>query len=141
MQPLYEVTLSRPWHWGIAILSAPGAAVPEQLDQTLVTGTPEAIVIKVRHAQDVDAERFEGDWDWAVATIRLRSMTDFESDTESLVYDGVLRLPGGLLAIGDADNEVLLNDLAEQTRIRLFATGETIDYATEIRVDLAPLTY
>lgn len=61
MQPLYEVTLSHPWHWGIAIVSAPGAAVPDALDQSLVTATPEALVIKVRHAQDVDAEVFEGE--------------------------------------------------------------------------------
>jgi hypothetical protein len=77
VQPLYEVALSRPWHWGLAILSAPGAAVPESMDQSLVTATLEALVIKVRHAQDVDTEVLEGDWDWATATIRVRNLTNW----------------------------------------------------------------
>ena len=65
MQPLYEVTLIRPWHWGIAIVSPPGGQVPEVVgDAPVVVGT-EAVVIKVRHAQDVELEVFEGDWDWA----------------------------------------------------------------------------
>lgn len=45
MQPLAEVTSTRPWHWGIA----------------------------VRHAQDLEADTFEGDWEWAAATLQMRS--------------------------------------------------------------------
>ena len=140
MQPYYEVAVSRPWHWGIAVLSAPGAPVPEILDQSCVTGTAEALVIKVRHAQDVDVERFEGDWDWAIATIRMRSMAEFEDTTETVAYQGLLRLPDGRLAVGDADSEVVLNDLADQTRVRVYVTGETNHRANEIRVDMASLT-
>jgi hypothetical protein len=138
MQPLYEVTVSRPWHWGIAIVSAPGMAVPDALDQSLVTATPEALVIKVRHAQDVDAEVFEGDWDWATATIRVRSLADFEDTAEPVVYEGLLRLPNGRLVIGDADSEVILNDLDDQTRVRVFAAGQSNMGATDLRIDLAP---
>jgi hypothetical protein len=52
MQPLYEVTVSRPSHWSIAIVSEPGAAVPDALDDSLVTAASEALAIKVRHAQE-----------------------------------------------------------------------------------------
>ena len=31
MQPLAEVTLTRPWHWGIAVLGDPVAEVPSDL--------------------------------------------------------------------------------------------------------------
>ncbi len=140
MQPLFDVSVSRPWHWGIAILSAPGVAVPDQLDEGLVTATTDCLVIRVRHAQDIQAERFEGDWDWATATIRVRSLVSFEPDPEEPAYVGALHLPGGLLAIGDADSEVLLNDLDERTQIRLYAAGDSANGTTEVRVDLAPTT-
>lgn len=140
MQPLYEVTLSRPWHWGIAIVSTPSAVVPETLSQSLVTATPDALVIKVRHAQDIDAEVFEGDWDWATATIRVRSLTDFEDTAEPPIYEGVLRLTNGQLAIGDADSKVTFNDLDNQTRVRVHAANESDFGATDVRIDLAPQT-
>lgn len=138
MQPLYEVTLSRPWQWGIAIVSAPGAAVPDALDQSLITATSEALVIKVRHAQDVDAEVLEGDWDWATATIRVRSLTDFEDTAVPVIHEGVLRLPNGRLVVGDADSEVTPNDLHDQTRIRVHVAGKSDFGATDVRIDLAP---
>jgi len=138
MQPLFEVSASRPWHWGIAILSSPGAQVPDNLDEGLVTGTDDCLVVRVRHAQDTEAERFEGEWDWATATIRVRSLVSFEGGSEDPIFTGVLHLPGGLLAIGDADSEVVLNDLDEHTEVRLFATGDTSGGATDVRVDLAP---
>jgi hypothetical protein len=138
MQPLYEVTLSRPWHWGIAIVSAPGAAVPDALDRQLVTATAEALVIKVRHAQDVDAEVFEGAWNWATATIRVRSLADFEDTAEPVIYEGLLRLPDGRLVVGDADSEVTLNNLDDHTRVRVHAAGQSDFGATDVRIDLAP---
>ena len=80
--------------------------MPETLGDSLVTATAEALVIKVRHAQDIDAEVFEGDWDWATATIPVRPLAEFEDSAEPVIYEGVLRLPDGRLAIGDADSEV-----------------------------------
>jgi hypothetical protein len=90
MQPFYELTLSRPWHWGIAIISAVGAEVPENLGEETVTSAPGSLVIMVRHAQDVDA-----------------------------------------------DSEVILTDLADQTRVRLTA-DEISEYGVaSVRIDLA----
>jgi hypothetical protein len=138
MQPLYEVTVTRPWHWGIAIVCTPGAEVPDALDQSLVTATPEAIVIKVRHAQDVDIDVFEGDGDWATATVLVRSLTELEDTVERVIYEGLLRLTNGRLVIGDADSEVTLNDLDVLTRVRVLTTDESGSGATDIRIDLAP---
>lgn len=95
MQPLFDVSASRPWHWGIAILSAPRAAVPEHLSEGLVTATKDCLVLRVRHAQDVDADSIKGDWDLTTATIRVRSLASFEADAEEPVLIGQLHLPGG----------------------------------------------
>jgi hypothetical protein len=138
VQPLWEVTLARPWHWGIAILGAPGAVVPENLEPGLVTATGDTLVIKVKHAQDIDAERFEGDWDWAIATIHVRSLTGFEDTDEGPEFDGQLALPGGRLELGDADSHVTVDDLDGQTRVRIFVTGLSGAGASDVRIDLAP---
>lgn len=138
MQPIYEVTLSRPWHWGIAIVSAPGAAVPETLADSLVTATAEALVIKVRHAQDIEAEVFEDDWQWSTSTIRVRYVADLEVTTDEVIFDGILRLPDGRLAIGDADSEVILNDLDVATQVRVVALDRSDFGANDIRLDVAP---
>lgn len=75
MQRLAEVTLTRPWHWGVAVLGDPLAEVPSSSlsGQAVVIGDG-VVAIGVRHAQDIDAERFEGDWDWATATFPVRSL-------------------------------------------------------------------
>ena len=138
MQPLYEVTLARPWHWGIAIVSAPDAAVPETLEPTLVTATPDALVIKVRHAQDIEAEAFEGDWDWATASIRVRSLTELDQTGEPVAFEGLLRVPTGELIIGDADSQVRVNDLSDPSRVRVYADNASDSGATSVRIDFEP---
>jgi hypothetical protein len=138
MQPSYEVSLSRPWHWGIAILSAVGASVPEQLDQSVVTGRPDCLVVKMRHAQDIDAEVFEGGWDWATAAIHLRSLPDFDQPAGTVVYEGVLTLPVGRLSVGDADSEMILNDLQPRTRVRILVDEVAEHAPSAVTVDLAP---
>jgi hypothetical protein len=140
VQPFYEMTLVRPWQWGIAILSAPGAAVPETLDASPVTATGDALVVKVRHAQDIDTAVFEGDWDWATATIRVRYLADLPESGESVVYDGVLHLVDGRLSIGDADGEVTFNSLDDVTRVRVQVLDDWGGNAADVRVDLAPRT-
>lgn len=140
MQPLNEVTVSRPWHWGIAIVSAPLAAVPEVLDQGRVTASQEALVVKVRHAQDIEAEVFEDDWSWATATVVVRSLTGFDEDAADLVYEGLLLLPDGRLSIGDADGEVIVADLPARSRVRVHAPDGAGSEATFVRIDVSPET-
>ncbi|MGH8892474.1 MAG: hypothetical protein ACRDWY_04085 [Actinomycetes bacterium] len=137
MQPLYEVTLTRPWHWGIAVVSSPKAEVPDVVgDSPVVVGT-DAIVIKVRHAQDVELEVFEGDWDWATATIHLRSLTEMQPTNRVVVHEGILTLPDGRLAVGDADGEIVVNDLSSQTRVRVEADEVTAFGLPEVWIELA----
>ncbi|TCO44928.1 hypothetical protein EV646_109100 [Kribbella antiqua] len=138
MQPYYEVSLIRPWHWGIAILSAVDAAVPESLGESRVTSTSECLVIQVRHAQDIEAAVFEGDWDWATAAVHLRSVPDFEEPTGTVLYEGLLALPDGRLSVGDADSQVIVTDLPTQTRVRV-QTDDLAEYGVSaVQVDLAP---
>lgn len=138
MQPLYEVSLTRPWHWGIAIIGARGAAIPDSLSDSFVAASPGALVLKVRHAQDIEAEVFEGDWDWAVATIDVRYAADFASTQDPIVFDGSLHLPDGVLAIGDADSEVTVNDLGSLVRVRVVMLNGDASTLDRARIELAP---
>lgn len=138
MQPFLELTLSRPWHWGIAIVSARGAPFPETLDESLVTATADALVIKVRHAQDIEADVFEGDWDWATATLRVRHVPQLEDDAESVIHEGTLSLPDGCLTIGDADGQVTIGGLDERSRVQVHAARSSAHGAEEVDIYLAP---
>jgi hypothetical protein len=79
--------------------------VPDVLDDAPVTASADALVTRVRHAQDIDGKAFECERDWAPASIRVRHLNGFEDTAESVTYAGALRLPDGRLAIGDADSE------------------------------------
>ncbi len=138
MQPIYEVTITRPWHWGIVAVSAPNAPVPESLGDALVVGNSDGIVLCVRHAQDIEAETFEGDGDWATATVHLRSLTQLDSGDGEVLYEGELSLPEGRLTIGDADSEVAVNDLEPRTRLRVRAMDAAPTGLTEAWIDLYP---
>jgi hypothetical protein len=59
VQPLSELTLIRPWHWGIAIVADPRCEAPEVRPDQVVTVGDSGVVILVRHAQDIEAEVFE----------------------------------------------------------------------------------
>ena len=138
MQPLWELTLARPWHWGIAILGAPGAALPEELGPGVVTANRDTLVIKVKHAQDISAEVFEGEWDWAIATVRVRCIPSVEDAGERPEFEGSLILPGGRLEIGDADSHITVDDLDTRTTVKIFVEAPSDAGASEVRIDLAP---
>jgi hypothetical protein len=69
-------------------------------------------------------EVFEGDWDWATATIRPRSLSTFGDTERPAIYEGPLHLPDGRLVLGDADSEVTLDGLDERTQVRIYGSGE-----------------
>jgi hypothetical protein len=139
MQPLSETKLTRPWHWGIAIVGAPGAKLPEELDNDqLITVGNAALVIRVRHAQDMDAERFEGDWDWATATFHIRALVAAEPVMRSVVSDVILATADERISVGDADGEVVLPAPSSQTRV-IVSTDDLAPAGLEnVWIDLAP---
>ena len=137
MQPLLEVVLTRPWHWGIAIASAPAAQIPDVSD-SLVAASADALVVKVRHTQDVELEVFEGDSDWATATVRVRSLTALEEVDGLVHYDGTLHLPDGRLAIGDADGQVVIDQLSSTSLVRIYGPDAARYGTAEVSIDLAP---
>lgn len=62
--------VTRPWHWGIAVLSDPslGDVLPDVEPATPVTANDNAAIVLVRHAQDLDPGDDGADEEWAVAT-------------------------------------------------------------------------
>lgn len=125
MQPLAEVTLTRPWHWGIAVLGDPLAEVPTEFDDgRAVALGRDVVALRVRHAQDIEADRFEGDWDWATATIHLRSLVQEEATGRSVVCDTVIATPGETVSLGDADGMLAMP--APSVRTRLIVSAEEV---------------
>jgi hypothetical protein len=116
-QPLSEMTLTRPWHWGVAVLGDPTGEVPERMDGRVVSVGDTVIAIGVRHAQDIDAERFEGNWNWATATFHVRALIEAQRVERHVVCDVVLPTAEARIILGDADGEVVLPTPSNLTRV------------------------
>ena len=139
MQPLAELTLTRPWHWGVAIVGDPTAEVPTDINGKVVTTGRNVIVMSVRHAQDIDEDKFEGDWDWATATIHLRSLVESDRTERHVLCDTVIATPAETVSIGDADGMVVIP--APSVRTRLVVSADHADPARleTVWVDLVAL--
>jgi len=125
MQPLAEVTLTRPWHWGIAVVGNPVAEVPTDFGGRLVAVGQDVVALSVRHAQDIEADKFEGDWDWATATLHVRSLVQEEATDRQVLCDTVVTTPQETVSLGDADGMVVIP--APSLRTRLIVSTDDID--------------
>lgn len=120
MQPLAEVTLTRPWHWGIAVLGDPLAEVPTEFDGRAVALGRDVIALSVRHAQDIEADKLEGDWDWATATIHVRSLVQEEATGRHVVCDTLIATPREIVSLGDADGMLVIPAPSVRTRLVVY---------------------
>jgi hypothetical protein len=135
MQPLSETVLTRAWHWGIAIVGAADAEVPDVLGQAVTVGES-AVVISVRHAQDLE---LESELEWATATIYVRVLAEAEPLARTVLCDVTLPTPNANLAIGDADEEVILPTRRPRTRV-IVSAEEPRAYGIETAwIDLIPV--
>ena len=136
MQPLAEVTLTRPWHWGVAVLGDALAEVPGSLAGQAVVLGDGVVAIGVRHAQDIDAERFEGDWDWATATFHVRSLGQAEPVERHVLCDIVIATPNESVSLGDADGMVVIPAPSVQTRVVVSTDDVDLTGLDQVWVDL-----
>jgi hypothetical protein len=118
----------------------PKGEVPEVQPEEVVTVGESGLVILVRHAQDIEAEVFEGDWEWATATIHVKTLAEAESTPRPVLCDVVLNTPTYRLGIGDADGEVIL-PCPGTGRTRLVVSAEDVGEGglDEVWVDLVPV--
>lgn len=139
MQPLAEVTLTRPWHWGIAILGDPLAEVPTEFDGRAVAVGRGVVALSLRHAQDIEADKFEDDWDWATATIHVRSLTQEQATERHVLCDTVIDTSREVLSLGDADGMVVIPTPSARTRLIVSADEVDPTGLETVWVDLVPV--
>jgi hypothetical protein len=107
-----EIQWSQPFRWGL--LTAFDAEnkwdLPNDVSAEVVTATDTAVAVQVRHSQDI--EEPEG-WpsDLGLPEVQVRVVVAFaESPTrETVAFDGSLLCRSGRLAVGDAENERVLD--------------------------------
>lgn len=117
MQPLAELTLTRPWHWGIAVLGDPLAEVPTVFNGRAVAMGLDVVALSVRHAQDIAADRLEGAWEWATATIHVRSLASEDATVRHVLCDTIVVTSGGTVSLGDADGMLIIPVPSGHTRL------------------------
>jgi len=140
VQPLSDVTVVRPWHWGIAIVGDPECEAPDVRPEQVVTVDESGLVVLVRHAQDLEADALGDDWKWATATIHVRALANAEPTPRPVLCDVVLTTPSQRLEIGDADGRLVLPTPGTgRTRIVVSAENVSIVGLDEVWIDLMPV--
>lgn len=136
---LHKARLTRPWHWGIAIVSDAGLGgeIPEVDPARGVTGDRGGLIILVRHAQDIPG--FDSDFDWAEATLTVTMWEDDPGPSRrAVIYDESLDTPSGRLSVGDADDDVVMTTHHGLTRV-VVSVADPADKAPDsVWVDLHP---
>lgn len=105
------------------MLGDPRAEAPTKLDGQPVALGHDVIVLSVRHAQDIDADQVDGDWDWATATVHLRSLAQEEPTDRRVLCDTVIATGQESLSLGDADGMLVIP--APSIRTRLIVSAES----------------
>lgn len=94
----------RPFRWGIVLfLDRDSVEVPE-LSHSWISESRHGFVIKVRHAEDVDLNAVSDEEDVPPAEVQIAIWVDREAPGP-VSYSGVVDVPSGVLAVGDADLE------------------------------------
>ena len=105
-----STTIRRPFHWGIVVVAdAEGSQPYPEVEPTQpVTADQNAVIVTVRHAQDV--ELASGDQKIPLAEVEVQVLLHTEEvpaqDDRRELYRGTLELPSGRVYVGDADEQV-----------------------------------
>ncbi|MFJ5956310.1 hypothetical protein ACIQC5_10160 [Paenarthrobacter sp. NPDC092416] len=137
-QPILVTSIRRPWHRGIAVVTGPGQTedFPEIEPDRPFCSTSGALVIMVRHAQDID----DIDLGFAEVTVSI-ALHQNEVVPEAgyhAVGGGVLSTPEGTLSVGDADMEVVVPAQKGITQFRVSVADPAESSPEHVRVDLWP---
>ncbi|WP_133241239.1 hypothetical protein [Nocardioides gansuensis] len=101
--------------------------MPTEFNGRAVATGRDVVTLCVRHAQDIQADRFGGDWDWATATIHVRSLVHEEGTERHVLCDTVIATPQETVSLGDADGMLVIP--APSGRTRLIVSTDEADPA------------
>lgn len=136
MSTLGETTVTRSWQWGAAVIGDPAATPPTPTEAPVTIGTG-ALVLRLRHAQDV--ELVEGVSSLATATCHVRVLDAAEPVSRTVLCDAVLETPSGKLSLGDAAEAVVI-EVEGALRHRLVVSTDHVGPRglAEVWVDVVP---
>ena len=97
------------------------------------------VALSVRHAQDIEAEEFEGDWDWPTATIYVRSLAIEEATERHVLCDTVIATIRETVSLGDADGMVIIPAPTARTRLIVSVNEVGPRESDTVWVDLVPV--
>jgi hypothetical protein len=96
----------RPFEWGIVLFLDRDSVDVPQLSDTSVSQSRHGFEVKVHHAQDVDLDLdgFADDDNVPPAEVQISIWLGHEAPGPG-TFSGVIEVPSGVLAVGDADHQ------------------------------------
>lgn len=132
------LAIKRSFNWGILMLSdGDSKDVPEFDHGSTFATTPHALVVAVRHAQDVDYEALDLGSDDVIPPAEV-SVRVAPGGPENADFSCVLDLPSGRLRVGDADHEDAV--MVPPGRYSFAVTLDDIDHAGDVDVRWSSLS-
>jgi hypothetical protein len=101
------LTVRRPFHWGLLLATDRDAQRVPELSEGPVSTTADGLAIGVLHAADVDLTGYREDEEVPPALVTVEVILGGAAPSGS-TFNGTLRLDSGLLSIGDADEEEVI---------------------------------
>lgn len=122
--PRLVMALTHAWQRGLVTVSDPVALEPPRGSGPVVADA-RSLVLSVAHAE-------------ATVHVEVRD-APHPRTARRVLYDHVLLTPRGIVAIGDAEQEVVLPAHPERSAVRVSArAGDDLERLTDVWVELAP---
>lgn len=118
------------------MLGDAAAEVPTNFNGNVVSTGDDVVCLSVRHAQDIEADRFEEASDWATATFHVRSLVREQPTVRHVLSDTVITTHRETVSLGDADGMMTIPAPSARTRV-IVSTDDVLPSGLEtVWVDL-----
>ena len=137
--PSWHLLVHRPFGWGIVIVAdAESRDIPTATSAEPFTASRTALVVRVRHASDVEFDALDSDQEISQFAVVVKAEVGPRAAIP-VDYECVLALPSGRLTIGDADEERILNIGRGEYRVQVALDDAAHAKSVQIWVSEHPL--
>ncbi len=117
-----EIQWSQPFRWGLLTAFDPESKwdLPDDVSADVVTATDTVFAVHVLHSRDIEEpEGWPSDLDLPERQVQVVVAFTESPSSDMLTFEGRISCPSGHLAVGDAENERVLDVPSGTLRVQV----------------------